>query len=269
MDHDRVIAAILNWESDDVNVRAVVLTGSAVGQQQHVLSDRDIELHVREAGPLEGSDSWWSGLGEVIAVERLEDGEGRPTRLVYYAGGKLDFTLVEGAARRTVYERPFAVLLDKDGTTAAFTLRRRQPGIPSQSSFGESCNWASAAALMAARAVLRDEPWSMMTRDVDLKAELLRMIEWDHNLRYGGDRDVRYHGTRMRSWMDEEIQKRLETCGAPLGPGGRDAILSAAQLFSELAGSVARNADLVDFDHAAVRAELERILGHALPVGSR
>ncbi|NKT72988.1 hypothetical protein GS875_06085 [Rhodococcus hoagii] len=51
--------------------------------------------------------------------------------------------------------------------------------------FDESANWAGAAVLMTAKAIMRDEPWSVMMRDADFKVELLRMIEWDHILRYG------------------------------------------------------------------------------------
>lgn len=34
------------------------------------------------------------GLGDALAVERLENGDDKSTRLIYYLGGKLDFTLV-------------------------------------------------------------------------------------------------------------------------------------------------------------------------------
>lgn len=50
-------------------------------------------------------------------VERLEDEDsGYPTRLIYYKGGKLDFTLIPAEDLATVeHDRPFRVLLDKDG----------------------------------------------------------------------------------------------------------------------------------------------------------
>lgn len=50
-------------------------------------------------------------------VERLEDEDsGYPTRLIYYKGGKLDFTLIPAEDLPTVeHDRPFRVLLDKDG----------------------------------------------------------------------------------------------------------------------------------------------------------
>lgn len=260
MDYQRALDAVLSWAREEPNVRAVVLTGSAAAQSQHPLSDRDVELHVRETAPLEESDDWWSHLGDVLAVERLENGDDQPTRLIYYVGGKLDFTLVSVDEDRGEYDRPFSVLLDKDGAAQRFELVERTLELPDQERFDECTNWAAAAALMTAKAIVRDEPWSVATRDADFKAELLRMIEWDHNLRYGSDRDVRYLGTRMRQWMDNDIQNRLSRCWTTFGGDSRSALRSSLDLFEELSGRVASHAALIDFHHRAVRSEVERIL---------
>ncbi len=113
---------------------------------------------------------------------------------------------------------------------------------------------------MTAKAIDRDEPWSAATRDADLKTELLRMIEWDHNLRYGSARDVRYLGTRMRQWMDSDIQGRLKECWATFGGDNGGALLASLDLFHELASRVAEAADLSDFRHRPVREEVDRVL---------
>lgn len=258
-DYESTLTSIVAWASQEPNVRAVVLTGSAAANSYHPLSDRDIELHVRVMSHLETTDNWWSGLGDVLAVERLENGEGHPTRLIYYAGGKLDFTLVPSDEQPREYDRSFSVLLDKDGEADRFRQVKRVPTVPNQEQFDESVNWAAAAALMAAKAIVRDEPWSVFTRDVDLKAELLRMIEWDHNLRYGSDRDVRYLGTRMRQWMDPEIQDRLRRCWTTFGGDHRAALRASLDLFRDLASRVAARGGLVDFHHSAIRDEVDRI----------
>lgn len=192
MDYELTLRAVVDMAAVDPNIRAVKLTGSAAAQTQHPLADRDLELHVRDTGPLETNDAWRSGLGQVLAIERLENADDEPTRLAYYAGGKLDFTLVDVDGERGTYDRPFAVLLDKDGDTADFTVVAPTPQFPEQVLFDECTNWAYAAALMIAKAIVRDEPWTVKLRDNDLKDELLRIIEWDHGLRYGASRDVRY-----------------------------------------------------------------------------
>lgn len=241
-------------------MRTVVLTGSAAAQSQHPLSDRDLELHVRETLPLEESDGWWSELGDVLAVERLKNGKGQPTRLIYYAGGKLDFTLISVDEERGQYDRPFSILLDKDGLAEGFELVERAPELPTQDLFDECTNWAAAAVLMAAKAIVRDEPWTVMTRDMDFKVELLRMIEWDHNLRYGSERDVRYLGTRMRQWMDEDIQDRLSRCGTTFGGDNRSVLRSSVGFFADLASRVAANSCFTDFDHTSLSREVDQIL---------
>lgn len=260
MDYGKALAQVVDWATNKSNVRAVVLTGSGAADTQHGLSDRDLELHVRDTSTLEADDSWWSMLGDVLAVERLENDNDQPTRLIYYAGGKLDFTLIDIEDERGTYDRPFVVLLDKDNDRSNFSLTTQVPEIPDQELFDECCNWASAAALMAAKAIARDEPWSEMTRDADLKAELLRVIEWDHNVRYGSDRDVRHLGTRMRLWMDLDVQRRLETCATTFGRENRDALMATLDLFEDLATRVARETGLTAFNLQRVRTEAQGIL---------
>ncbi|MCZ4516942.1 aminoglycoside 6-adenylyltransferase [Rhodococcus ruber] len=68
MDYDWAVRSVLTWAKQNENVRAVVLTGSAATHAEHPMSDRDIELHVRNTEPLEYDDSWWLDLGDVLAV---------------------------------------------------------------------------------------------------------------------------------------------------------------------------------------------------------
>lgn len=264
MNYDSILRSLTAWAESSDNIRCIVLTGSSASASAHPLSDRDLELHVRDLSILERDDSWWNTLGEVLAVERLENGNGRPTRIVYYVGGKLDFTLVDVGSERGVHDRPFKVLLDKDGDTAGFRIVAPAITPPDQNAFDECVNWGYAAALMLAKAIVRDEPWSAKFRDNDLKAELLRMIEWDHIIRYKGNRDVRYLGTRMRQWMDADVQQRLEECWAHFDlHDSRRALLASLALFSELATRTAKAAGLIDFRHEAVRSEIHDILAMA------
>jgi aminoglycoside 6-adenylyltransferase len=261
MKYETVMKALSAWAAGSDNIRCVVLTGSAASKAAHPLSDRDIELHVRDPAILELDDSWWRTLGEVLAVERLKNGNGQATRIVYYVGGKLDFTLVDIDDERGVYDRPFEVLLDKDGDGASFRVIPALHAAPDQEAFDECANWGYAAALMIAKAIVRDEPWSVKVRDNDLKTELLRMIEWDHVIRYNGRRDVRYIGTRMRSWMDADIQQRLDRCWASFDlSDSRRALLSSLDLFGELTTRIAKATGLDDFPHKPVRSEVRSIL---------
>lgn len=270
MDYDSVLKALLAWADRTETVRCVVLTGSGASATAHPLSDRDLELHVRKSETLERDDSWWKTLGDVLAVERLENGDGQPTRLVYYVGGKLDFTLVDIDGERGTYDRPFEVLLDKDGDAAGFRTQA-PPYVPvDQAAFTECLNWGYAAAFMIAKAIVRDEPWTVKIRDSDLKNELLRIIEWDHLARYGDTVDVRYLGARMRGWMDVDVQQRLSACWASFDlSDSRKALLASLDLFRDMATRTATVAGLEDFYHEAMRTEVRDILSMAANVERR
>lgn len=266
MDYDSVLRSLTAWAEGDENIRCVILTGSAASGAAHPLSDRDLELHVRDTSLLEDDDWWWATLDKVIAVERLENDRGQPTRLVYYVGGKLDFTLVDIDDERGSYDRPFEVLLDKDGDAARFQAVTPYLDPLTQNAFDECMNWGYAAAIMVAKAIVRDEPWSVKIRDNDLKNELLRLIEWDHRARLGDMHDVRYLGTRMRHWMDADVQQQLEACWATFDLiDSRRALLASIDLFRDLASRTALAAGLGDFDHDTARAEIGDILATTAP----
>lgn len=112
---------------------------------------------------------------------------------------------------------------------------------------------------MTAKAIMRDEPWSVMMRDADFKVELLRMIEWDHILRYGSSRDVRYLGTQMRSWMDIGVQHVLDTCTVTYGADNRDALSAGIEFFSRLSHQVAGEGGLAPFPFERIETEVLRI----------
>ena len=117
MDHQRVLAKVVEWASADDNIRAVVLTGSMARGVEHTdeWSDLDIELYVDDPARLLDDDSWYATFGKVLAVEALPNPGAHPTRLLYLVDGKIDFTVAPATSLRTTrYVRPFRVLIDKD-----------------------------------------------------------------------------------------------------------------------------------------------------------
>jgi aminoglycoside 6-adenylyltransferase len=90
-----------------------------------------------------------------------------------------------------VRDRPFTVLVDADGLTAGLEPSPPDLEPPSAADVEQALNWGYAAALMCAKAVVRDEPWSAKVWDRDLKEQLLLLVEWDHWARYGAAVDVR------------------------------------------------------------------------------
>lgn len=180
----------------------------------------------------------------------------------YYVGGKLDLTIVDVAAASTVNRgRPFRVLVDKDGIPGLREQESIQSAHPDAAAFDERLNWSYAAALMCAKAIVRDEPWSAKMRDRDLKDALLLMIEWDHRARYGLGYDVRFSGSRMRQWMDADVQRDLDHCWGHFDAA--DAAASLRESITLLARVSTRVAALLGFqffDHDRIHTEIETIL---------
>ena len=262
VDYQEAIRKLTSWASDNDGVRAMVLTGSAAAHQSHPLSDRDIEIYATEPARLLEDDSWWDQLGDVLVVERLPNPGWHPTRLVYYAGGKLDFTVIRADALSTSrHDRPFTVLLDKDGLAHGLSQVAPEVSLPDEPAFDERLNWGYAAALMEAKAIVRDEPWSAKFRDGDLKEALLMLIEWEHHVRYGLDYDVRFLGSRMRQWMDPDVQEDLERCWGHFDArDSSEALLSSISLLGKVAKRIAEGLHFEPFDHDRLRQEVESIL---------
>jgi predicted nucleotidyltransferase len=177
MDQKRVLDDVVAWATDDPNVRLLLVTGSFARGEHDDLSDLDIELYVRETDPLLEESAWYERFGRVLVTEALENPDWHPTRLVYYVDGKIDFMVapVLALAEGVSYDGPYLVLVDKDARA-----NRLEPTVgvapPSADDFRLCVNWFYAAALQYAKAVARDDPWPVKTRDADLKERLIHMI---------------------------------------------------------------------------------------------
>ena len=258
------------WAQRQENVRALVLTGSAAAGQAHPLSYSDIDVYVHYTDPLLKNDSWWDQLGEVLVVERLHAPGWFPSRIVYYAGGKLDLTVIPVEQITSIQrDRPFQVLLDKDEHAPALSLAPLCSALPAAHDYEQALHWGYAAALMCAKEVVREELWMAKVRDRDLKEQLLRLIEWDHRARYGTQVDVRYLGTRMRQWMDFDVQEALDACWGHFDAADTAAALRASMaLFARLAVRVADQLAFEDFDHERLRTEVDVILSTRSELGT-
>ncbi len=251
-----------SWSQQQDDVRALLLTGSAANGQTHPLSDRDLEVYVQDPAPLLNDDSWWDQLGQVLVVERLDAAGWFPSRVVHYAGGKLDLTVIPAEQITSIpRDRPSRVLIDKDARAQALSLTPSTSPLPSADDFEQALHRGCAAALMCAEAAVRGELWMAEIRDENLEAQSLLLIEWDHRSRCGTEVDVRYLGTRMRQWMDQDVQDALDDCWGHFDAVDTAAALRASvALFARLATRLADQLTPPAFDHGRMRAETEGIL---------
>jgi aminoglycoside 6-adenylyltransferase len=262
VDQERILADVVAWAEGEENVRLVVVTGSVARGEADPLSDIDIELYARDPAPLLEDREWYGRFGEVLAVEELENPGWNPTRLVYYVDGKIDFMVGSVAILKggVSYARAFRIVVDKDGLSGRLSIER-VTGQPTTEDFRRSVHWFTAAAIMQAKDIVRDEPWKAKIRDRDLKDELLHMIEWDHRVRYGWDFDTWHLGMHMRQWMDPDVQDELERCWWAFSlDEARAALRASIDLFDRLCRRTATALGYTPFDGRRVRAEIERIL---------
>jgi aminoglycoside 6-adenylyltransferase len=268
MDQPRILRHILEWAALSQNIRVVILTGSlARGPEQvHPLSDIDVELYVSRPAELLDDDSWYQQFGEVLVVEALPNPGWQPTRLVYYVDAKIDFMIAPlSALAATKYQRPFQVLIDKDGLGTRLPPPDRSIALPpTQDEFLECINWFYAAAIMCAKCIVRNDPWQSRYRDWDLKQQLLRMLEWDHKARHGWAYDTWSKGKRLKEWLDTDLLADLDACWSGFGEAeSGEALLHSIELFDRLTRCTADEVGYPAFDSNAVRHEVVRILALA------
>jgi len=262
---------IERWANAEDNVRVLVVTGSVAREADDDLSDIDLELYVTDPAPLLEATDWYEAFGDVLVVEALPNPWWHPTRLVNYAGGKVDFMVAPAAElARTVYRRPFRVLVDKDEAAGHLRIQPNGPRpAPTAEEFLECVHWFYAEALQAAKCIVRDELWMAKSRDAELKLMLLRMLEWDHRARHGPDYDTWYLGTHWREWTDPDVQATLTACWAGADPrDSASALKNSVALFARVAERTAAALGEPAFDHQRVGHEVERRLALRSPAGT-
>jgi aminoglycoside 6-adenylyltransferase len=266
VDHQSVLTRVLAWARDEENIRAMVLTGSlarADGTSDDE-SDLDIELYASNPAPLLENDAWYHQFGEVLVVEALPNEDWNPTRLVYYADGKIDFMIGAASllAEGIAYERPFRVLLDKDGHEEAFrSAPPQEEGPPTEREYLECVHWFYAAVIMWAKYLRRNEPWLAKLRDGEAKDRLLTMLEWDHKARKGWDYDTWYLGAHWRQWADPDLQAAINDCWADISfEDSTRALWARMELFARLNSRTAATLGFASFDDAGVRRRVKGLL---------
>ena len=266
MDQKRVLDDVVAWATDDPNVRLVVVTGSFARGEHDDLSDLDIELYVRETHPLLEETTWFEQFGDVLVTEALENPEWHPTRLVYFVDGKIDFMVapVSSLAEGVVYDGAYLVLIDKDSRA-----NRLEPTVgvapPSVEEFRICLEWFYAAAIQCAKAIVREDPWPIKTRDAELKERLLQMIEWDHGVRNGWAERPPHNGAKVSEWADPEVASDIEACWSDSSiEGSGIALRASVALFNGLAARIAPALGFRDEVTTPASEEVERILATRL-----
>lgn len=261
-DYTQLESRIAAWAAARPDLVAGVVVGSR-GRVDHP-ADRwsDLDLVIFSTAPeiYIQDGSWIEGFGELWASWLDNTGSGYPEWFALYAGGlKVDIVFVPvqpGAttlaqmlatfAHQDALERGARVLFDKSalpdkaGITLPTSSSQAIPN-PSSAEYRNHLNQFWITAAKTVKLIQRGDLWrAKQACDGELKACLLKMLEWHTRARYGLERDIWYDGRFLSSWADPRATAELPGTFAAYDQADlRRALLATLRLYHWLAGETA------------------------------
>jgi aminoglycoside 6-adenylyltransferase len=252
--YESLEAAFVRWARDEDDVRAVIAVGSRARIEPPAddWSDLDIMVYTRAPDHLLARSAWLDQIAPVLITIPGRTAGGEPEILVMFDGG-FDVDVVVGrigdladAARAgTVphgHLRGARVLVDKDGwaaRTIPATFGPPMAGDPDAEEFQAVVAGFWYGTHYVAKQIRRGDLWVVKVRDAELKAVLLRMLEW-HARTTTPEVDTWHMGRYFWQWADPRAVDALD---AVFGHFDRDdswrALMATADLFTWLATEVA------------------------------
>lgn len=221
-DANNILSPIVEWAELEKYIRVLLLVGSrARNEPVDVLADFDISVFTETHNPYTPSNQWLAEIGKVwVCVPEKFDREDEiiPTRLVIFDGGiKVDFAfyglhVLDELGDGDEMDTGFKVLLDKDGTTQRFkppTFGKLKHAKPSESEFVNLVNEFWFETYYAGKYLKRDELWLAKSIDCNLRAFLLKMIEWHEQSKHDWDYETYYLGKNMKLWVSADTWESL------------------------------------------------------------
>ncbi|XKD93607.1 aminoglycoside 6-adenylyltransferase [Morganella morganii] len=217
---------IISFALLDPRIDAVIITGSVARQNPaDRFSDINAELIGSSYEALFQDSRWLSRFGVPLIIRKEasheNDGVRWPCYRVLYEKGRKAGFMLAGRERMTqmathgldnIYQRGYAVLLDKTGITAGLPeYADPAAGLtaPDQQTFLRNWQnfWLEASQVPVY--YLHDEIWTTRLRDVAMKQWLITMLEWHVLLRSDGTQDVWYAGRHLSTWLPPGLYGRF------------------------------------------------------------
>lgn len=250
----------ISWakKTDDIRAAFVVGSRARVDHPADEWSDLDIILFANNHETYLSTTDWLEKMGDIWASFIYQTVSGEPERLTLFKGGfQVDIVfhtnnelarLVKERSTPSSFYRGVRVLIDKDSVShyiipASFKLKTSSE--ITEEAFVEVINMFWFAAIYIAKQILRGELWVAKTRENDLRALLLQMIEWHAKALHGEDYDVWYAGRFLDEWVDQTTLKELKnTFGHYEKRDSYTALLATMNLFRRLSQEVAARKQL-------------------------
>ncbi|WP_413482026.1 aminoglycoside 6-adenylyltransferase [Morganella psychrotolerans] len=218
---EQILNNIISFALLDPRIDAVIVTGSMAGTNQaDRFSDINTELIGSNYQELIQDDRWLYRFGNPLIIQKTYDTARPACQVLYEKGRKVDFILAgrERIAQMVshgldpVYQRGYAVLLDKTGITGKLP-NHADPAtiisVPGEEIF--MANWQNfwLEAPQVPVYYLRNDLWSARLRNVAMKQKLVMLLEWHVLLRESETPRVWYKGEHLSRWLPPGLYGRF------------------------------------------------------------
>ncbi len=215
----------ISWakKTDDIRAAFVVGSRARVDHPADEWSDLDIIIFANNNETYLSTTDWLEKMGDIWTSFIYQTVSGEPERLTLFKGGfQVDLVfhsnnelsqLVKERSTPSSFYRGVRVLIDKDNVShyivpASFKLKTSST--ITEEAFVEVINMFWFVAIYIAKQILRGELWVAKTRENDMRALMLQMIEWHAKALYGEDYDVWHAGRFLDEWVDQATLKELK-----------------------------------------------------------
>jgi len=244
---------LINWCNNNPDIFAVILTSSRSYQNNHmdILSDYDIELHVKNLKFCLKNDEWIEKqLGKIMVRWPLKPQstilKDWITRLIQFQDGtRIDFQITNNIPKyHSHYDAGYKVIVDKENHAQNI----RQPDFsklnikkPTKDDFEDKVNSFFWDTIYVAKNLWRDELFyaKYMLDNILRFNYFLVIIEWYIGLNHNWKITTNKYGRWIKKYLKPDIWKKIETTftGASIEENWK-ALYNMIAIFNELANNI-------------------------------
>jgi len=218
-----IYETLIDWCSDNTNVRTVILTSSRANPdtKKDVLSDYDIELYVKDVLFFKESDEWIEALGLILIrwplLPETTWSADWITRLIQFQDGtRIDLQITEKAPQyHKNFDAGYEVILDKDGAADGIgnpdyeNLFIKKPGKQEFENLINGFFWDS---LYVAKALWREELfYAKYMLDSVLRFHYQQIfIEWYIGSKNNWSVSTNKYGRDFKDYIEPDLWEKIE-----------------------------------------------------------
>ncbi|MHC1695600.1 MAG: aminoglycoside 6-adenylyltransferase [Eubacteriales bacterium] len=246
----------IQWANSCDAIKAAFIVGSRarIDHPADEWSDLDIMIGCSDhlSSLLESID-WIEELGHIWSTLTSYTAGGDQERLVLFEGGyQVDFVFVPYEKLQyailqefipDIFYRGVRLIIDKDKSCGRL-IPQSFSGYSrynlDEGSYKRNIYMFWFVVVYLAKQLLREELWIVKTKDNELKAPLLQMVEWHAKVTHDEKYDVWHAGRFIHEWADSQIFNRLQQTFACYNIiESWKALITAVNLHRDLAKEVA------------------------------